>query len=188
MRVLKFSFVIFSLVFFSACQQDVQPKPKGFLALHYPKATYNTIQLSCPYRFEKNTITEISYPKHRKPCWFNIEYPLLDASLFITYQPVRNNLDSLLADAQKLPLEHTIKADAIEGDIYTNPTKNIYGMFYELEGDAASQAQFYITDSVHHFLTGALYFKALPNYDSVYPAAAYIEKDMRHLMESIQWQ
>ncbi|WP_417884852.1 gliding motility lipoprotein GldD [Zunongwangia sp.] len=188
MRLLKFSFVIFSLLFLTACQQEVQPKPNGFLALKYPKASYKKLSLPCPYVFEKNTIANISYPKHRKPCWFNVDYPLLNASVFITYQPVKNNLDSLLADAQKLPLEHTIKADAIEGDIYTNPGKKVYGMFYELEGDAASQAQFYITDSVHHFLTGALYFKALPNYDSIYPAAAYIQKDIKHLMESVQWQ
>ena len=117
-----------------------------------------------------------------------IDYPLLKGTIFITYQPVRNNLDSLLRDAQKLPLEHTIKADAIEGDIYTNDLHKVYGMFYELEGDAASQAQFYITDSTTHFLTGAVYFNTQPNYDSIYPAADYIKQDMRYLMETLRWQ
>ena len=44
----------------------------------------------------------------------------MNGVIFITYQPVKNNLDSLLMDAQKLPLQHTIKADVIEGDVYTN--------------------------------------------------------------------
>ena len=112
----------------------------------------------------------------------------MEGEIFITYQPVDNNLDSLLMDAQKLPLQHTIKADAIEGDIYTNELHNTYGMFYEVAGDAASQAQFYITDSINHFLTGSVYFNARPNFDSILPAAAYLKEDIRHLMETVRWK
>jgi len=60
-------------------------------------------------------------------------------------------------------------------------------MFYEIDGNAASQAEFYITDSTKHFLTGSLYFNQRPNFDSIMPAAAYIKKDMRHLMETLKW-
>ena len=56
-----------------------------------------------------------------------------------------------------------------------------------MKGDAASQAQFYLTDSVRHFLTGSIYFKTQPNFDSIVPAAAYLEKDIRRIMESLQW-
>lgn len=111
----------------------------------------------------------------------------MKGTVFITYQPVRNNLDSLLRDAQNLPLQHTIKADVIEGDLYSNPRNDVYGMFYEVEGDAASQAQFYVTDSVQHFLTGSVYFRAQPNFDSILPAADYLRKDMRHIMETLEW-
>ena len=58
-------------------------------------------------------------------------------------------------------------------------------MFYEVGGNAASQSQFYVTDSINHFLTGSLYFYAKPNYDSIYPAAEYLKKDIRQLMETI---
>jgi gliding motility-associated lipoprotein GldD len=101
---------------------------------------------------------------------------------------VRNNLDSLLTDAQKLPLQHTIKADAIEGSVYTNEFHRTYGMFYQVSGNAASQAQFYLTDSVNHFLTGSVYFDAQPNFDSILPAASYLKRDIRHLMETVEWQ
>jgi len=65
---------------------------------------------------------------------------------------------------------------------------NTSGNFYEVEGDAASQAQFYLTDSTSHFLTGAIYFEAKPNYDSILPAADYLKRDIRHLMETLKWE
>ena len=181
-------FFIFITVIFTACQDDVRPKPRAFLTLEYPKAEYSQIDIGCPYTFEKNNIANIKAAKAGIPCWINLEYPLMDAAVFITYQKVRNNLDSLLMDAQKLPLQHTIKADFIEGDIYTNPAHKVYGMFYEIEGNAASQAQFYITDSTEHFMTGALYFNHKPNFDSIMPAAAYLKKDIKHLMETLRWE
>ncbi|ADF54789.1 gliding motility lipoprotein GldD [Zunongwangia profunda] len=188
MRYLGYTAIFFIFCLMLSCGNEVKPKPKAMLALSYPQPAYQPIRLNCPYTFEKNQLAEIAPSKSRNACWLNLDYPLLKGTIFITYQPVRNNLDSLLRDAQKLPLEHTIKADAIEGDIYTNDLHKVYGMFYELEGDAASQAQFYITDSTTHFLTGAVYFNTQPNYDSIYPAADYIKQDMRHLMETLRWQ
>ncbi|SDS25546.1 gliding motility lipoprotein GldD [Gramella sp. MAR_2010_147] len=170
-----------------SCKQDLQPKPKGFLALEYPEAQYKTIDIGCPYSFEMNKMAEISPSRNRVPCWIDLQYKDMNGVIFITYQPVKNNLDSLLMDAQKLPLQHTIKADVIEGDVYTNELHNTYGIFYEVDGNAASQAQFYLTDSTDHFLTGSVYFNSLPNFDSIVPAAEYLKTDMRHLIESLRW-
>lgn len=182
--LLPFTFLI--LIF--GCNDEQVPKPKAFLALQYPEAVYSDANLNCPYTFEINEIAEVGAAKGNTSCWININYPLLDATLFITYQSVQNNLDSLLMDAQKLPLQHTIKADFIEGDIYENPTHRTFGMFYQIDGNAASQAQFYLTDSTDHFITGSLYFNQKPNFDSIMPAAAYMKKDMKHLMETLKWK
>lgn len=187
MKKLIFAFIGISF-FCISCNDDPQPKPKGFLALEYPKAEYRRIDIGCPYSFKKNTTAEISPSRNRIPCWIDLNYKSMNGAIFITYQPVKNNLDSLLTDAQKLPLQHTIKADLIEGDVYTNEYHNTYGMFYEVDGDAASQAQFYLTDSTKHFLTGSVYFNSLPNFDSIVPAAEYLKRDIRHLMESLQWK
>lgn len=170
-----------------SCAEDPGPKPKAFLALEYSVAEYEPVDLDCPFQFEKNKVAEVVRASGSNRCWFNIEYNHMKGTVFITYQPVRNNLDSLLRDAQNLPLQHTIKADVIEGDLYSNPRNDVYGMFYEVEGDAASQAQFYVTDSVQHFLTGSVYFRAQPNFDSILPAADYLRKDMRHIMETLEW-
>jgi gliding motility-associated lipoprotein GldD len=171
-----------------SCGEEQQPKPKGFLALDYPEAEYGILRRNCPYVFEKNKWATAEKSRVEKDCWIDLNYEMLNGTIFITYQSIEGNLDSLLTDAQKLPLQHTIKADAIEADVYTNPYNNTYGMFYEVSGDAASQAQFYLTDSVRHFLTGSVYFNARPNFDSILPAAAYLKKDIRHLMETVRWQ
>ena len=60
-------------------------------------------------------------------------------------------------------------------------------MFYMINGNAATQAEFYTTDSIKHFLNGALYFEAKSNFDSIYPAVVYLRNDMRVLMETLQW-
>ena len=61
-------------------------------------------------------------------------------------------------------------------------------MFYEVVGNAASQAQFYVTDSTQHFLSGSLYFYVKPNYDSILPATEYVKNDIRKIMETLQWK
>ncbi len=111
----------------------------------------------------------------------------MKGSIYLTYKPVENNLDTLLIDAQRLSYEHVVKADNILEQPFVNDTDQVYGMFYEVSGNAASQSQFYVTDSTRHFVTGSLYFYAKPNYDSILPAAVYLQKDIRRLMESIRW-
>lgn len=185
-RILFFLLGILNL---TGCGEDeAQPKPPAFLSLEYPAAKYTPANLDCPFTFEINEFAEIKPSRNNIPCWLNLEYSTMNGIIFITYQQVHNNIDSLLQDAQKLPLQHTIKADAIEGDLYTNELNNTYGMFYDVEGDAASQAQFYLTDSVKHFLTGSIYFNRQPNFDSIVPAADYLKKDIKHLIETVRWQ
>lgn len=186
--MIRFLLILSILITGVSCKNDPLPKPKALLALEYPSAEYSKVNLDCPYLFEKNKLAEVNTARVNIPCWINLDYPQMKATVFLTYQQVNNNLDSLLMDAQKLPLQHTIKADFIEGDIYSNEEHNTYGMFYEVEGDAASQAQFYLTDSVQHFITGSLYFQKKPNYDSIMPAASYVAKDMKHLMETLTWR
>ncbi|NEV92943.1 gliding motility lipoprotein GldD [Psychroflexus sp. YR1-1] len=180
--------IAFLLVFMTSCNRANQPKPSGFLALDYEEARYNKITLDCPFTFEKNVRSTLERDNPDKPCWINLDYPRMNAKIYLTYTPVEDNLRALLIDAQKLPEKHTIKADHIEVSVYENLEKQTFGNFYEVEGDAASQAQFYLTDSTSHFLTGSIYFEVQPNYDSILPAASYIKADMRHLVESLEWR
>ncbi|WCO01449.1 gliding motility lipoprotein GldD [Psychroserpens ponticola] len=176
-----------------ACGSDPIPKPKAMLRLEYPQPTYKKVGLPLPFTFEKNEladpISKIKLDGVNNIYGVDINYPKLKGTVYLTYKKVKdNNLIDLLRDAQNLTQKHTMKADEIEGDTYENPKNNVFGMFYEVGGNAASQSQFYVTDSINHFLVGSLYFYAKPNYDSIYPAAVYLKNDIKHIMETIEWK
>lgn len=174
-----------------SCGDSPLPKPEAYLRLDYPKAQYKTTKTPLPFSFDKNHLAQPidSIKIAGSTRGLDLKYPSLKATIYLTYKAVTpNNLDSLLRDAQSLTQKHTIKADEIYQQEFLKPENNVYGMLYEVGGDAASQSQFYVTDSINHFLSGSLYFYAKPNYDSIYPAAEYLKKDIKHLMESLRWE
>ncbi|WP_281238071.1 gliding motility lipoprotein GldD [Flavobacterium praedii] len=173
--------------FFSVvgCKNDVLPKPSSYLRLDYPEADYITYKGNCPFEFDMNSKAIV---KEDKDCGYSITYPKMKATIYLTYKPVSNNMNKLLRDAQKLTYEHVIKADDILEQPYINPDKKVYGMFYQVDGNAATNSQFYATDSIKHFVTGSVYFYAKPNFDSIMPAASYIKNDMQRLMETLKWK
>ncbi|WP_349352103.1 MULTISPECIES: gliding motility lipoprotein GldD [unclassified Flagellimonas] len=179
-------FLFLALAVFSiGCKEEVLPKPKAMLRLEYPTADYQTADTDCVYTFDQNSLSNI---KENKDCSLVLDYPMMKGSIYLTYKPVQGNIRELLIDAQKLTYEHVVKADNIAPKEYINPNENVYGMFYEVSGNAASQSQFYVTDSTDHFVTGSLYFYAKPNYDSILPAAMYLQNDIRRIMESLRWK
>lgn len=166
------------------------PKPKGYLKLEYPEAIYNKYLSDCPFTFEINNIVKVEKPRGQQQyCGVNLSYPGLKGKIHLTYLEVDEKLlMQSLRDAQNLTQEHTQKAESIKPVLYENEMQNAFGMVYEIEGDAASPVQFYITDNEKHFLRGAAYFSVKPNYDSILPAAVYLKKDIQKLMESLQWK
>jgi gliding motility-associated lipoprotein GldD len=178
-----FFFVVLLLV--TSCKDEVLPKPSSQLRLDYPIAEYVSFGNHCPFEFEMNENAIITEDKN---CGFTIEYPKMKATIYLTYKTVNNNIDALLRDAQKLTYEHVIKADDITEQPFINNDNNVFGMFYKVNGNAATNAQFYATDSIKHFVTGSVYFYAKPNFDSIMPAADYIKNDMQRLMETVKWK
>jgi gliding motility-associated lipoprotein GldD len=177
--------VAFIIALFS-CKNEVVPKPPSYLRLDYPTADYVLFENNVlPWRFEINSDAVI---KGGKDSGVTITYPKLKATIYLTYKPVKNDIDVLLRDAQKLTYEHVIKADDILEQPFINKNNKVYGMFYQVDGNSATNSQFYVTDSVKHFVAGSLYFYAKPNYDSIMPAASYIRNDMQRLMETLKWK
>ena len=179
--------LIFSLLCLSllSCGDDKMPKPTGQLSLEYPPAKYMKFSNPCGFDFDKNELAEV---KATSNCGLEIHYPKMKATVYLTYKPVQSNLDKLLTDAQKLTYEHAIKANDIAEQPYINLDSKVYGMFYQVGGNAATNAQFYATDSTKNFVTASMYFYSKPNFDSILPAADYIKNDMRKIIESIKWK
>jgi gliding motility-associated lipoprotein GldD len=180
----KLVFIFISLFILNGCKEETLPKPPAYLRLDFEDNGYVKHESNC-YHFEKNNASNI---KKEKDCNLELHYPKQKATIYLTYRPVVNNINILLSDAQKLTYEHVIKADEIEERPYINKNRKVYGMFYNVTGNAATNTQFYITDSTKHFMVGSLYFYAKPNYDSIFPAIEFIKKDMVKIMESTQWQ
>lgn len=182
----NFSVLFFLCFLISSCQGEILPKPKPYLKLQYPIARYSKVQADCPYSFEVSNEAQFYFQNN---CWVKIEYPKLKATVHITYQEVSNNLNEILKDVEKLTYEHTIKADEIPTAVtYENFNKRVFGKVNNVIGNVASNIQFSATDSTKHVLSGALYFYVKPNYDSILPAINYIEKDMIHLIETLEWK
>ena len=184
-KIITFS-ILFS-VFFSVfgCKDEVLPKPSSQLRLDYPVAEYAHFENNCPFTFDMNSGAII---KVKSDCNFTIDYPKIKATIYLIYKPVNNNINLLLRDAQKLTYEHVIKADDIIEQPFLNRKNKVYGMFYRVDGNAATNAQFYVTDSVKHFVDCSVYFYAKPNFDSILPAASYVRNDMQRIMESMRWK
>jgi len=176
-----------------SCGNNPVPKPKAFLRLEYPKAEYREVNTKLPFTFEKNILADnirtIKISRDKKTLGIDIIYPSLKGTIYITYKKIQNNnLKPYLLDAQNITQKHAQKADEIIEQPFINLKNRVFGMLYEVGGNAASQSQFYATDSINHFVTGSLYFNTKPNYDSILPAANYLEKDIQHIMETIKWK
>ena len=186
MKLYTFILCVFVCI---SCDEIHVPKPKAFLSLDYPKATYLKSELDVPFEFEKNKLAQVSVSKKNNR--FNgivLRYPTLKASVFINYKKVQDNLEKHISDTRSMTKKHLQVADEISERMYENKQEKLYGMFYDLKGNVASQSQFYVTDSTQHFLSGALYFESKPNYDSILPAVNYIQKDLMHFIENLRWK
>ncbi|MDB4292024.1 gliding motility lipoprotein GldD [Maribacter sp.] len=165
-------------------EQEALPKPSAELRLEYPKAKLGRLETD-QFEFQFNEMARL---KDKNSHSLTLDYPGMKGTIFMNYRKVDGNLEKLLRDAQKFSYEHAVKADGIDEKVFINEEAKVYGNFYSVTGDAASQAQFYATDSINHFVTGSLYFYAKPNYDSIYPAAVYLQNDILTIMETLQWK
>ena len=179
-------FILLTLALVSSCAKDPIPKPIGELRLEYPAPKYQKFSAECPFTFEYSDFARVD--KGKKQCWYYINYPKMKAKVFITYYPIHNDFDLHVKEAEKLVYEHTIKASSIDTKTFNYPEKKVFGSFYELKGQSASNIQFYATDSTKHFITANLYFNSRPKPDSLAPAVDYIKKDVLRMIDTFEWK
>lgn len=185
--------IIILTVFLSlllSCREKTIPRPRGYFRIDLPEKQYVLYDSSCPFIFEYPVYGKISYDLDNKtePCWFNLDFPAFRATLHVSYKKLKGNLPLVLKEANDFVYSHTIKADAISEQPWYNPDQRVYGILYDIKGNAASAIQFVLTDSLNHFIRGALYFSALPNEDSLAPVIDFFRKDIVHFIESFRWK
>jgi gliding motility-associated lipoprotein GldD len=182
-------FLLFAIWLFSGCGEAPEPKPYGYFRIDLPEPSYKPLHTDCPFQFDINSAA-IWEPHREANCWGDVYYPNIKARIQFTYKEIDGpeTRDKLLKEAQDLAFRHTVVADGIREREFENTTGNVYGRVYQMVGNAASNTQFYLTDSTSHFLRGALYFYSQPNADSLRPVNAFMFDEIVQLVESLEWK
>jgi len=182
-------------IFFVSCNSPYIPKPKGYFKIDFPEKKYQLFNhQDYPYSFEYPMYARVVKDSTffgdatENPWWINIDFPQFNARIYLSYKIIgKYKLDSLLNDAFNLTNKHSIKATYID-DSLLNVSPDVHGEFFNVEGDVATASQFFLTDSTHNFLRGALYFDATPNEDSLAPVNGFLVEDMKHLINTFKWK
>jgi gliding motility-associated lipoprotein GldD len=188
--------LILAIFSFLSCREISVPKPKGYFRIDLPPKKYivfnETGQVNnLPLKFEYPVYGNISdkVADKSEPGWFNIEFPAFKARIYLTYKDVGADLEGLIEQTYTMNVKnHITKADAINEQLINDVGNRIFGILYDLKGNTASAVQFYVTDSVKHYLRGSLYFESEPNADSLAPVIDFFRKDVVHLIETLKWK
>jgi len=198
-KIKRIKLIVFLLLIYctTGCNEVSVPKPKGYFRIDLPQKSYIKFNenpsgnLSLPFSFEYPAYGQllVNEEKGENPGWFNIEFPSYKAKIYLTYMNVGNDFAGLMEQTYKMNVKnHISKADAINEVKYINQENRVYGVLYDLKGNTASAVQFYITDSVKHYLRGSLYFSAEPDADSLAPVISFFREDIIHLIETLKWE
>lgn len=179
------------LLFLAAsCSEKYTPKPYGYFRIDFPKKEWSLLPDTLPYNFQASTQTliESDPDKDAEPGWINLHYPRYNAKIHLSYKRISADASFLhfTGDCHRMAYTHTIKAESINEKYFQHPP--LAGVIYYIEGNTASSTQFFITDSTHNFLRGALYFNQHPDKDSLAPVINYLRQDIIHIMETIQFK
>ena len=186
--------VVFIALFFTACNgnHDYSPKPRGYYRIVFPKKEYQEYDAGCPFTFmyPKYAVIEPDKSADAKPCWLNMQFPQFNGTLHLSYKPItsKKEYDELIEDSRTFAFKHTVKATSIDQGLIRIPERNLYGIYYTIDGNAASSAQFFLTDSVHNYIRGALYFNTEPRLDSIQPVLDFVKKDVNMMIKTFKWK
>jgi gliding motility-associated lipoprotein GldD len=179
-----------------ACNSPYTYKKKGYFNIEFPEKKYRLFdQPGYPYKFEYPVYAEITkdttfFGDKAEDWWINIDVPQFGGRIYVSYKTIRDrdNFDSLVNDAHKMAYkQHTEVSTGIDDSLMRTPN-GAEGLYYSLKGNTATANQFFITDSTHHFLRGALYFDAAPNEDSLGIVNDFLKRDLLHLINTLKWK
>ena len=195
--MLRFATFMLLIIAMGSCRPPVfPPKPPGYYKIDTPLSHEYRIftRQGFPYTFEYpvySTVTDdtVFQPK-KEPYWININFPGLGAVINITYKEisVAHTYIQLMEEADGFSFFHHEKADYIDQFVFNFPDNKVSGIVYTVGGNAATRYQFTASDSVKHFMRGALYFNVTPNADSLKPATDFLLQDIHHMLETLQWR
>ncbi len=175
---------------FCACSGEVPvPKPKGYFRIDMPKRGYEWYHEGYPFQFERPIYSKVVQNKRysKSNLMLDMHFPNFNATLHFSYHPLKNDMKKYAQACKNLAMEHRVKATRIIEKRVKNDSTRVHGVVFDIRGNVASSYQFYVTDSIRHFLRATLYFNSKPNIDSTGPSLDYIKTDIDHLISTIRW-
>lgn len=210
-RIFYFLFILMMV----SCNSNYTSKKEGYFKIDFPKKQYTTFnEPGYPYTFEYPVYARIAKDSSyfaegaKNPYWINIEFPSFNGTIFVSYKKIGgtsvykvknpdgityrdsvgvNDFHKMVDDSYNLTYKNDVKAYSIEDSVMHTPN-DITGVFFKVSGNVATAKQFFLTDTTRHFLRGALYFDATPNEDSLRPVNAFLQQDMKHLINTLKWK
>jgi gliding motility-associated lipoprotein GldD len=188
------SIVVWAFMFVSCNDKKPVPKPLCYLRTDFPDHQYSKYRVKNPmfdYQFDISNLYALRQNVGDQRYGFQ-EFDLgpINGTLLV-YQKRFNSKDSLITlinAANDLVDEHKIKADRIDFDQLIDRDKRVFGTFFTLKGNVATNYQFYLTDSTSRFVRGEILLNCRPNYDSLRPTLDYLKVDLDRMMQSFQWK
>ena len=191
--------IFIAILLAASCRPTVlPPKPSGYFRIDTPAThSYQVFDRpGYPYTFEYPVYgviqddTTFRKKNSADPYWINIYFPSLNGVINITYKSFKtpDEYVGLVNDAFNLSFFHNKETNGSGINSFDVHTPYTSGVLYVAGGNVASKYQFTLTDSVHNFIRGALYFDVTPNADSLKPVTDFIEKDIEHLFRTLKWK
>lgn len=189
---IKFLLSCLGLCLLAACaESNPVPKPSAFLRPEFPDHAYRNYTSPNNFQFK---LASAFMPKKFSQSKNNysvqeIDLGPLNGTLFLYYLRFasKDSLPEIINFANDKVDEHKIMADKIDFEQIIAPKKRVFGTFFELKGNVATNFQFYLTDSTQHFLRGEILLNCRPNYDSLRPTLQYLKSDLQELVQSFKW-
>lgn len=191
--LLSFIFTVLLICTISSCSRNDTPKPRGYIRIDLPEKAYNLFDTLFPYSFEYPVYANVEKdPQVDDNLMYrrlNVQFPALKGTLHLTYEDLDSNLDTLIVDAVDFVYKHVPKATTITKSVVSRDDDGVHGVIFTIRGrSAASTYQFYLTDSLSHFMRGALYLNTYTDNDSLKPVIDFLKSDVDHLINSLQWK
>jgi len=196
---MRIALIFFCFLIILSCKdsESYLPKPRTYPKINYPKRDFvNYHNNECPFsstipkyaQYLKDSLKTIN--ENRFSCWFDLYVSELNAYMHFSYVDFssRARFDELVQDAFEMADKHNTKANYRDEIGIRFPDKNVYGLIFEIDGPVASPFQFYLTDSLQHFLRGSLYFNSEVNRDSIQPIYDFIKKDFEPFFQDFEWE
>jgi gliding motility-associated lipoprotein GldD len=191
-KIFPYFFLLSVFAALSCTDNSYLPRPTGYLRIDLPEPSYQRFDSTFPYSFDYSTIARIAFDEVTLSdlFWMNISYPDFDAKIHLSYKDLAtHNLYSLQEDARNFVFRHSAKAHGIRESFVILSQSRVFGLVYFIDGkEAASPFQFYVTDSLNHFVRGALYFNTRPNNDSLKPVIDFIVNDVDRMLATFNWK